>query len=138
MQIIYTGENSYFLSFFFSGSNGFVFGSSSKFSSEAMMMSYRPSLNWLTIWHLKNMDRCYSNPSPNVITKAKKTTGPKVFNRFLSNYITWNVLTILKKMFVWPFTTLCLNFEEVGRERIFFIKFCQKLANISAYWNSFL
>lgn len=138
MQIIYTVENSYFLSFFFSGSNGFVFGSISKFSSEAMMMSYRPSLNWLTIWHLKNMDRCYSNPSPNVITKAKKTTGPKVFNRFLSNYITWNVLTILKKMFVWPFTTLCLNFEEVGRERIFFIKFCQKLANISAYWNSFL
>lgn len=125
--MINTGENSYFLSFFFSGSNGFVFGSISKFSSEAMMMSYRPSLNWFTIWHLKNMDRCYSNPSPNVITKAKKTTGPKVFNRFLSNYIRGMYLPCtFQKMLVWPFLTLCLNFEEVGREMIFLLSLAKK------------
>lgn len=38
-------------------------------------------------------------------------------------------------MFVWPFSTLCFNFEEAGRKTIFL---SQKLANISAYWGFFL
>lgn len=122
--MIYIGENFYFLFFFFSGLNGFVFGFISKFLLEVMMMLYRFLLNWLIIWYLKNMDRCYSIFFFNVIIKVKKIIGLKVFNRFFSNYIIWNVLIILKKMFVWFFIIFCLNFEEVGRERIFFIKFC--------------
>lgn len=86
-------------------------------------MLYRFLLNWLIIWYLKNMDRCYSIFFFNVIIKVKKIIGLKVFNRFFSNYIIWNVLIILKKMFVWFFIIFCLNFEEVGRERIFLLSF---------------
>lgn len=121
--MIYIGENFYFLFFFFSGFNGFVFGFISKFLLEVMMMLYRFLLNWLIIWYLKNMDRCYSNFLFNVIIKVKKIIGLKVFNRFFSNYIIWNVLIILKKMFVWFFIIFCLNFEEVGGERIFLLSF---------------
>lgn len=89
-----------------------------------MMMSQRPSLNWFTIWHLKNIDRCQepiAYHTPNVIT----ITNPQAHSSS-ADILAVVLLATLEILCVWLFLTLCLNFEEVGREKIL-------LENIYAY-----
>ena len=68
---------------------GLFLGSSSSVSSEAMMMSYRPSLNWLTMWHLLTHTPI-TDQTPDTQLELTPASGPLsqlIFTFFLSFFL---------------------------------------------------